>query len=1338
MFATVKNASMSSAQFGQISLSFPPLTPETYPTWQVRMKALLQRERLFHTIEDDPPQEDDDEWPAWHEADQRARGTIVLGVCDTLLVSLEDAETARAVWDKLRNLHLRQGAGSSILFFKKLCRLELQKDGDLPSHLSQLQRLRQDLIQRDLTFSDAVFSMLMINSLDESYDAIASQLSALPNDRLTPDHVSSVLLNEFDRRQTVKESRGKAVENVSKPSAGESETTAKALKSVRCYGCGELGHYRSNCKKASKKKGNFKGGGGRRRPQGPAAQKALISRCTDKDAYSVFVVDSGATRHVSNDKSIFINLQRQEGRIQQADGSEIKSPGQGTISLQNLNATVKNVMYAPHLQDNLLSVSQLTSQGLKLVFTKSRCDIIRDNKLILYAKCVNGLYVLPFVTGATAGTAKKTKQAHCNISIDKNEKLHNHCIHDYHRLFGHLHFQALTKMQDLVDGMKVKKCPYHMKCISCAENKIKQASKGAESGREVTKPYEVIHADLVGPLAPSRGNSRYFLVLIDSFSRYVWVYVLQKKSEAFQRFQQFCAWLKNVHNEHVRCFFTDRGGEFCSEEFESFLSEQGIEHLTATPRSPWQNGLCERMNQTLQQGIRTLLHDSGLSNLFWGEALSCFTYVYNRRFHSSIKSTPYEMLFQKKPFVKHLKIFGSEVWVHTVKNDKLSKCGQHGIFLGYEKGSYRVLMTDTKAIRLTRSIDCNPKWDTVGIFQCYPLSDDGNVKPKPEKKKVESDDADSSDGGESDPDTDLHSAQASVKDEPEAGADEQPLFTIDPHSPKEEVDPDDQETVRRSERTTKGKPPKRFSIEFAKTAVTASNSDSVFEPTSYKEVQNMSAKDAEPWLNAMKSELNSLKQNETWELVPQEPGMKLVDSRWIFKAKTDKHGKVVRHKARLVARGFSQIPDQDYHETYSPTVRFESVRLLMKLAAEEGMTISHHDVNTAFLYGVLDENIYMQPPDGVQVKQGMVCKLKKSLYGLKQSSRCWYTKLTEILFSLGFEQGKADSCVFVKEHKQQKLYCIFYVDDLLFFWKNVNIYKDTLTKLQKHFDMKDLGDVTNYLSLEVERNDKGDVLLHQTCKINDLVQKLRLTESNAVDTPMVTGYQQDTTATMFPDVTLFRSILGKLSFIARCTRPDIAISVNLLSRYSNNPTVQDFKALKRIVNYLKGTMHYRLRLSSQKSGGLEIYTDASFGSDAVDGKSTSGICYMYNQCVFDWACKKQATVSLSSCEAELNALTHSLMDIEWLLQLCQDIRLKVTCPVNVYQDSKSCIALIHSEGCKQRTKHLQIKLQRARECIQKNVVKVSYVPGKEIPADVLTKAVNKEQLGIYVKQLQLC
>lgn len=828
---------MACAHSGQMALSFPLLTPETYAVWQVKMKALLQREKLFHTIEDDPPDKDDDDWAEWHAADMKARGTIILSVSDHLLVNLEGQETAQAVWHKLRDMHLRQNAGSSVIFFKKLCRLQLEKGGDLPSHLSQLKRLRQDLVQRDLAISEAVFAMLMINSLDESYDGVAAQISTMPSDRLTEDYVSSVLLNEWDRRQAVKESRDCAVknmlENVPESSAGESESetaAVKALKLKRCFSCGAQGHLSFQCKKSSKKKGNFRGrGGGGRNPHAPATSKALISRCSSQRGRSFFVVDSGCSNHVAKDKNLFVQLEKQEKEIHQADGTVLTSVAQGTVFLKSLNATIKNVLYAPDIQDNLLSVSQLDRQGFKVVFAKSRCEILRDGKLILYAKCVNGLYQLPFVSGT--GTAEATEKKCCNLTVDKNEKLHDQCIHYYHRVYGHLNFQAVAKMPDMVQGMKLKECPYHMKCVSCAESKARQAPKGTESGREAKKPYEVIHADLVGPLALSRGNSRFFMVLIDSYSKYVWVYMLQKKAEAFTKFRQFCKWLRNVHNENVRFLFTDKGGEFCSEEFESFLSEQGIEHRTATPRSPWQNGLCERVNQTLQQGIRTLLHDSGLPNPFWAEALSFFCHVYNRRYQSSVNCTPYEMLHGRKPCVKHFKIFGSEVWVHTSQGDKLSKRGEHGVFLGYEKGSYRVLITDTKTIRLTRSIDDNPQWDRVGVFQCHPICDDGAKGAKKVKREASVVGGDNPDANVvPDDGTDYQSPKASG--ESDADSDLAASYTLAPHSPKEEEAPEqeDQRVLRRSERTTKGVPPKRFSEEFAKTAVT-SNSGGVFKPS---------------------------------------------------------------------------------------------------------------------------------------------------------------------------------------------------------------------------------------------------------------------------------------------------------------------------------------------------------------------------------------------------------------------------------------------------------------------------------------------------------------------------
>ncbi|XP_062977616.1 uncharacterized protein LOC134395383 [Elgaria multicarinata webbii] len=393
--------------------------------------------------------------------------------------------------------------------------------------------------------------------------------------------------------------------------------------------------------------------------------------------------------------------------------------------------------------------------------------------------------------------------------------------------------------------------------------------------------------------------------------------------------------------------------------------------------------------------------------------------------------------------------------------------------------------------------------------------------------------------------------------------------------------------------------------------------------------------------------------------------MELLDSRWIFKVKTDQFGKIVCHKARLVARGFAQIEGQDYHEIFAPTIRFESIRMMFKLAAQKNMQVSHQDVTTAYLNAKLDEDIYMLPPEGVKVDKDIVCKLEKCLYGLKQSARAWNAKLSKTLRDMGFKQGQADQCLFVKHEKEHKLY-----------------------------------------------------------------------NANSVDTPMVQNFQADGQSKHFENATLYRSILGQLSFIANATRPDISVSVNLLSRQTAKPTEHTWKAMKRIARYLKGTLNYRLKFTKECTGGLEIHVDASFGDDINDRKSTSGVCYMLNHSLFDWSCKKQSTVSLSSCEAELNAFNYAIVNIEWLLQLLMDAEIDVPKPV-VYQDNQSSISILKTDSCKQRTKYLQIKLCHAKECIRNGLLQVQYLAGKGIPADLLSKPISKEQHQKLTKYLQL-
>ncbi|MGD0511293.1 MAG: reverse transcriptase domain-containing protein, partial [Candidatus Micrarchaeaceae archaeon] len=377
------------------------------------------------------------------------------------------------------------------------------------------------------------------------------------------------------------------------------------------------------------------------------------------------------------------------------------------------------------------------------------------------------------------------------------------------------------------------------------------------------------------------------------------------------------------------------------------------------------------------------------------------------------------------------------------------------------------------------------------------------------------------------------------------------------------------------------------------------NSDSV--PQTIKEA--LSGPDADKWRTAIKSEMRSLLQNHTWDLVKRPGGKEIVPSRWIFKVKEDG-----RYKARMVARGFTQTFGVDYFETYAPVARFASIRMILALAAKFGLSIQQMDVDTAFLYGALEEDIYMEQPDGFIDDPELVCKLQKSLYDLKQAPCVWYQVMDGFFKSLGLERSRADPAVYIEQDPlrgQLPLIVAIYVDDLIIVHKDMAKINKIKEALNAKFNMKDLGEVKNLLGIEVHRLPDGSVFINQPRYVEKLLKRYGMENCKPADTPMALKI---TPSDDEYDMGIYQSLTGGLMWPSLCTRPDIAFAVGYLARWNSKPTRAHHVAQKRVLRYLKGTIGHGILFKANTDQKLEGFSDADWAGDIEDRKSISGNC----------------------------------------------------------------------------------------------------------------------------------
>jgi len=392
------------------------------------------------------------------------------------------------------------------------------------------------------------------------------------------------------------------------------------------------------------------------------------------------------------------------------------------------------------------------------------------------------------------------------------------------------------------------------------------------------------------------------------------------------------------------------------------------------------------------------------------------------------------------------------------------------------------------------------------------------------------------------------------------------------------------------------------------------------------------------WQEAMRKELQALHDTHTWTIVSLPTGKKPIACKWVYRVKCKADGSIERLKARLVVKGFTQRKGIDYMETFSPVIKLATIRVLMTIAVKKGWILHQLDVNNAFLHGDLHEEIYMQLPPGVHSNiPRAVCKLQKSLYGLKQASRQWYEKLSMVLLQRGYTHSHNDYSLFYKKEDDSVVFLAVYVDDILVTGNNEAEINSLKSFLDDTFKIKDLGEVHYFLGIEVLHTDHG-LLLTQRKFTTELLQEFGCNTARSVVCPLDynTKLHSDEGEAL-NNPTQYRRLIGKLNFLTN-TRPDIAFAVQHLSQFLQLPRQPHMKAALHVLQYLKTEPALGILLSNSPSFDLLAYCDADWASCPHTRKSVSGFLVFLGNTLISWKSKKQVTVSLSSAEAEYRSL----------------------------------------------------------------------------------------------------
>ncbi|KAI3678246.1 hypothetical protein L6452_37531 [Arctium lappa] len=705
---------------------------------------------------------------------------------------------------------------------------------------------------------------------------------------------------------------------------------------------------------------------------------------------------------------------------------------------------------------------------------------------------------------------------------------------------------------NLVRGLpsKVFSCDDHG--VACLKGKQHKTSHKSKELNTIANSLQLLHMDLFGPTnVMSIGKKLYCLVIVDDYSRFTWVYFLRTKDETSGLIKSFILRIENQTNQKVKVIRSDNGTKFKNHDLNTFCEEKGIERQYSAPRTPQQNGVAERRNRTLIEAARSLLVDSKLPITFWAEAVNTACYVQNRVLVVKPKNkTPYELLNKRKPFIGFFKPFGCPCTILNTKTHlgKFDSKANDGFLVGYSSQSkaYRVFNSSSRIIEESDNVKCNentpnpigsgPQWlfDIDSLTNSLGFSSD--------------DHAGSRSGGSGDVQVQDIIPQSVIF----------PIPTMEPVEicEKETItEPIQSEEERRDKENSENEEP-----EVANETRLADLNDSNLEVGINEEpsYQTRTQKNhppelvigyiSSPMVTRNQSRLQKMQDQQHTilscflsQIEPKKAYDAMKDASWIeamqeelLQNKKDERGIVIRNKARLVAQGYTQEEGIDYEELFSPVARVEAIRLFLANASFMQFKVYQMDVKSDFLYGIIDEEVYVCQPPGFENPSypDRVYKLKKALYGLHQAPRAWYDTLSTYLLENGFERGIIDKTLFIKRSKKDILLVQIYVDDIIFGSTKDHMCRDFEKLMHKSFKMSSIGELTFFLGLQV-KHQKDGIFISQSKYVKDILDKYGLIDSKPASTPMETHKQ--ITADLEGedvDVHLHRSI-DRIEFLTR-------------------------------------------------------------------------------------------------------------------------------------------------------------------------------------------------------------
>ena len=1115
------------------------------------------------------------------------------------------------------------------------------------------------------------------------------------------------------------------------------------------------------------------------------------------DQSNSILIDTGATAHILIDKNLFSffypNFIKENTYLELADGrlenNLVLGKGDAIIPLHDTSGTpcnivLHNALYVPSFKHNILShyhavkdglTFHLNSQGRECMHTAAG-NIIKVNTK-------GNLYTLNKVPTNTviSRTAEEwhSRLGHCdvpdimmtapvviNMHIKESEKSTNCTIcntvvsrtaEEWHSRLGHCNIPDILKLPSIVDNMHIKRAKVPKECEICIQGKFTRNISRNPDERG-TSPFQFVHVDLNGPIVePNESEFSYVFGAICDYSQFISVYLIGNKSDSPTALLEYMSDIAPYGK--ISKLRSDMGKEFTSNMFHQILVNKEIRHETSAPYCPAMLGHIERAWRSLFNTARCLLYESGIPISLWPYAVKYAAYVRNRCYQQRIKCTPLEKATNRRPDFSKIELFGGKVYMYVQHKKKLEPRATLGVFLGYHPNSPAkyVYDPDTGAVHQvndvkflenmyfkpklnnTPAIDSEPTSRTTEVntgttnhgnngreSEDFPIATENNITQNCDMYGRVGD-TPCLTRADTTPDTNAYNLRRRATVDYQYYLNENYVYNRDFVDPSCFEDLSD-ETIHSI-----------FNIRLEQNLFSNFNYFSCLNvdhtiinvPNSYK--QAMKSPQRKFWIIAMHEEIQSLIRTGTFSCVRRPQNCDIVGGRWVYSVKVDPDGNL-RFKARYVAKGYTQIEGLNYNDTYAPTARLTSVRMLISIVVQNDFLIHHVDVNNAYLHSELDYEIYMSQPEGYVQDPNMVWRLNKSIYGLKQSAAMWHSTLLSFMKSQNMTQSICDPCVFRRITKSSTLIVLIWVDDCIIAASDIKTLNAFKRNFGQTFRTKDLGDLSFFLGIQFNI-EKNVITMNQKLYIQNILKRFNEYDSKPKSTPCDPSIYEmlKPQSPKLENPTEYRAIVGSLIYLLTGTRPDIAFVVTLLSRFMNKPLKIHMLIARGVLKYLKGTLDFDLKyIKSDTKLAIYGYSDSDYAQDS-DRQSVSGYVFKCSpqSALISWRSGKQTLVASSSCEAEYIALHAAVCEALFLRMLYAEFTLKPTQTVHIYVDNMGCICLAKHPSYHNKTKHIDVKFHAIRKYVANKAVSISYISTKDNIADLCTKALRGPALRSF-------